>query len=94
MYDKIHASLKIGGMTMELKKCPRCGSFYNSDLLVCQNCKTNENLDVTKLKEYIEQYGCNKNAEEMSIQTGINVKNINRYLGDAQGYGITDIIND
>jgi len=73
---------------MELKKCPRCGNFYNSELNVCQNCKTNENLDVEKVKSYIEQFGVNDSMEEMAIQTGVNLKNINRYLGNSQGYGI------
>ena len=73
---------------MELKKCPRCGNFYNSELHVCQDCKTNENLDVDKLKGYIEQYGINNSAEEMSIKTGVNVKNINRYLQCSENYVI------
>ena len=74
---------------MELKRCPRCGNFYNSELNVCQDCKTNENLDVSKVKGYIEQYGVNESTEEMSIITGVNVKNINRYLHDSQKYGLT-----
>ena len=57
---------------MELKRCPRCGNFYNSDLNVCQDCKTNENLDVSKLKGYIDQYGMNASTEEMAINTGVN----------------------
>lgn len=73
---------------MELKRCPRCGNFYNSELYVCQECKVNESLDVSKLKGYIEQYGINESTEEMSIITGVNVKNINRYLSDSKKYGI------
>lgn len=73
---------------MELKKCPRCGNFYDSELYVCQNCKTNENLDVKKVKGFIEEYGLTESAEEMSIKTGVNLNNINRYLGNSQGYGI------
>lgn len=73
---------------MELKRCPRCGNFYNSDLNVCQDCKTNENLDVSKLKGYIDQYGMNASTEEMAINTGVNVKNINRYLSDTEKYGL------
>jgi len=73
---------------MELKKCPRCGSFYTSELFVCQNCRTNETLDVETVKNYIVQYGLNESAEEMSMKTGVNLNNINRYLGNSQGYGI------
>ena len=79
---------------MELKRCPRCGNFYNSDLNVCQDCKTNENLDVSKLKGYIGQYGMNASTEEMAINTGVNVKNINRYLGDTEKYGLLENKNN
>lgn len=79
---------------MELKRCPRCGNFYNSDLNVCQDCKTNENLDVSKLKGYIDQYGMNTSTEEMAINTGVNVKNINRYLGDTEKYGLLENKNN
>mgnify|MGYP005768626599 CR=1 FL=1 len=79
---------------MELKRCPRCGNFYNSDLNVCQDCKTNENLDVSKLKGYIDQYGMNTSTEEMAINTGVNVKNINRYLSDTEKYGLLENKNN
>ena len=79
---------------MELKRCPRCGNFYNSDLNVCQDCKTNENLDVSKLKGYIDQYGVNASSEEMAINTGVNVKNINRYLSDTEKYGLLENKNN
>ena len=79
---------------MELKRCPRCGNFYNSDLNVCQDCKINENLDVSKLKGYIDQYGMNAPTEEMAINTGVNVKNINRYLSDTEKYGLLENKNN
>ena len=56
---------------MELKKCPRCGSFFDSELYVCQNCRTKENLDVEKVRVYIEENGLTESAEEMSIKTGV-----------------------
>ena len=70
---------------MELKRCPRCGNFYNSDLNICQDCKTNENLDVSKLKGYIDQYGMNASTEEMAI---------NRYLSDTEKYGLLENKNN
>ena len=79
---------------MELKRCPRCGNFYNSGLNVCQDCKTNENLDVSKLKGYTDQYGMNASTEEMAINTGVNVKNINRYLSDTEKYGLLENKNN
>lgn len=67
---------------MEFKKCPRCGNFFHSELEVCQSCKTNENLDVQKLKNYFEENGngINTTVQEISVQTGINSRNLNRYL--------------
>lgn len=67
---------------MEFKKCPRCGNFFTSDIDVCQACRTNENLDIQKLKNYFEE---NESVEgytvqEISVQTGINSRNINRFL--------------
>ena len=41
---------------MEFKKCPRCGNFFHSDMDVCQACKTNENLDIQKLKNFFDYY--------------------------------------
>lgn len=67
---------------MEFKKCPRCGNFFTSEIDVCQSCKNNENLDIQKLKSYFEE---NESAEgytvqEISVQTGINSRNLNRFL--------------
>ena len=67
---------------MEFKKCPRCGSFFNSDLEVCQKCKANENLDIQKLENYFEKYGNEKKItmHDISVQTGISSRNLNRYM--------------
>lgn len=67
---------------MEFKKCPRCGNFFHSDIDVCQSCKTNESLDIQKLKNYFEEnHGVGGvTVQEISIQTGINSRNLNRFL--------------
>ena len=67
---------------MEFKKCPRCGNFFHSELEVCQACKTNESLDVQKLRNYIETNGTQKcsTIQQISVETGINSRNLNRYL--------------
>lgn len=67
---------------MDFKKCPRCGNFYHSELEVCEKCTTNENLDIQKLRNYFSEnvngeYGT---VQEISVQTGINSRNLNRYL--------------
>ncbi len=67
---------------MEFKKCPRCGNFFTSDIDVCQSCKTNENLDIKKLKNYFEENESTEGytVQEISVQTGINSRNLNRFL--------------
>lgn len=67
---------------MEFKKCPRCGNFYHSNLDVCEGCTTNENLDVEKLRNCFTENGnaVSATVQEISVQTGINSRNLNRYL--------------
>ena len=67
---------------MEFKKCPRCGNSFTSDIDVCQSCKTNENLDIQKLKNYFEENESTEGytVQEISVQTGINSRNLNRFL--------------
>ncbi len=65
---------------MEFKKCPRCGNFFVTDMQVCGNCIASENLDVAKLKGYFEEYGAGATIQDISIKTGINSKNLNRFL--------------
>ena len=49
---------------------------------VCQACKTNENLDIQKLKNFFEQNICTNGitVQEISVETGINSRNLNRFL--------------
>lgn len=64
---------------MEFKKCARCGSFFVTDGDVCQNCQPKDNLDMVKFRDYIEA-SCENSADVISINTGINIRNVNRYL--------------
>lgn len=65
---------------MEFKKCPRCGNFYVTENSVCHGCTNSENLDVAKLKGYFQEYGTGASVQDIAIKTGINTKNLNRYL--------------
>ena len=78
---------------MELKRCARCGKFYASDVEVCQDCEKKDFADLSKLKGFFADYyvsGVSKN--EISAQTGISARNLNRYLGyeEFSGIYITD----
>lgn len=65
---------------MEIKKCSRCGSFYTSDAQVCQNCMPKDKQDMVKLQGYVENNSCNLSKQQISIDTGISIRNLNRYL--------------
>lgn len=79
---------------MEFKKCPRCGNFFHSELDVCQGCKTNESLDVQKLRNYFEEnVNCTgATIQDISIETGISSRNLNRYLLNDEFSGIVNQI--
>lgn len=64
---------------MEFKKCARCGSFYVTDGDVCQNCMPKDRLDILKFNNYVEN-NSGVSADSISINTGISLKNVNRYL--------------
>ena len=66
---------------MEFNRCSRCGSFYLSQGNVCPKCSTKDNLELSTFKNYIQENGLNSSLENISGQTGISVKNLNRFLG-------------
>lgn len=65
---------------MEFKRCVRCGSFFVTEGEVCQNCMPKDRLDMVRFKDYVENTTGNYTAEGIAINTGISVKNVNRYL--------------
>ena len=65
---------------MEFNKCSRCGNFFISNDDVCPKCKTKDNWEFETFKTYIEENGINENLDVLSSETGITVKNLNRFL--------------
>ena len=67
---------------MEIKRCARCGRFFETEEQVCNNCIAKDDKDLGKLKEYFNEYGYSVNATkaEVSSNTGITLKNLNRFL--------------
>lgn len=78
---------------MELKRCSRCGKFFTSDLAVCQDCTAKDNLDVAKLRGYIEENGLStiSTVEQLSLSTGIAQKNLTRYLEYSEFEGVASM---
>lgn len=67
---------------MDFKKCARCGSFFLSDNEVCPKCLPKDRCDISKLTNYINDNGITDTTmANLSANTGITLKNINRYLG-------------
>ena len=68
---------------MEFKKCERCGCFYASNDNVCYNCLTKDKYEMSKFKNYINENNLSEinSLNEISSQTGISNKNLNRFLG-------------
>ena len=65
---------------MEFNKCSRCGSFYISNNNVCPKCQTKDTLEFETFKTYIQKNGLTENLETISGETGITIKNLNRFL--------------
>ena len=80
---------------MEFKKCDRCGCFFASKDNVCHNCITKERFEMSKFKSYIEENNiCDINSlNELSVETGISGKTLNRFLAQDDFSGIASQIN-
>lgn len=72
-----------GGYNMEFKRCERCGNFFVSSDSVCHNCLAKEKFEMTQFKNFIEENNISdiNTVNDLSIQTGISARNINRFLG-------------
>ena len=65
---------------MEFNKCTRCGSFYISTGNVCPKCSTKDGFEFSTFKTYIAENGLENSLEIVSANTGISVRNLNRFL--------------
>ena len=66
---------------MELNRCSRCGSFYVSSGNVCPNCSIKDGFEFSTFKSYVQENGLDNSLNSISNETGISVKNLNRFLG-------------
>lgn len=65
---------------MKFNKCVRCGSFFASDNNVCPNCQSKDEIDKLSLKNYIANHDIPDNIEMLALNSGVSLKNVNRYL--------------
>ncbi len=78
---------------MEFKKCERCGCFFLSDSAVCCNCSPKDSFEMSKLKNYLESENYSNSIDWISVDTGISVKNLNRYLSNEEFSKISSKLN-
>ena len=78
---------------MEFKKCERCGCFFTTTDNVCQNCMPRDNFEISKLRNYINDNNNANSIQDLSINTGISVKNLNRYLNENEFSEVYDKLN-
>lgn len=67
---------------MELRRCVRCGMFLTTNIDVCKDCEKKDIAELGKLKNFFSNsYVNGVSKTEISSNTGISAKNLNRYLG-------------
>lgn len=67
---------------MELKICARCGCFFSSDGDVCFRCLDKDKKDIYNLNSYIVNSASSPSVDYLSSETGVSVKNINRFIAN------------
>lgn len=65
---------------MEFNKCSRCGSFYLAPGNVCPKCSAKDSLEFSTFQSYIQENGMENSLDTISGETGISVKNLNRFI--------------
>lgn len=75
---------------MEFKKCMRCGCFFMSDNDVCCNCQSKDRMDISKLNSILDENSFDS-VQDLSIASGININNLNRFISNNQIPGIDNI---
>jgi hypothetical protein len=71
---------------MNLNKCERCGCFFASKDCVCPNCRAKDENDINQLKNFLTDSDNSVSVETLSSETGVSLKNVNRYLQDKDLY--------
>ena len=66
---------------MELNRCSRCGNFYVAEGNVCPKCTAKDGFEFSTFKSYVQENGLDNSLNTIANDTGISVKNLNRFLG-------------
>ena len=66
---------------MDLNRCSRCGNFYVAQGNVCPKCSTKDGFEFSTFKSYVNENGLENSLNNISNDTGITVRNLNRFMG-------------
>lgn len=69
---------------MNLNKCERCGCFFVSKDCVCPKCLSKDNNEISILKNFLSENDNAISVETLASSTGIQIKNVNRFLKNAE----------
>ena len=69
-----------GRKNMELNRCSRCGNFYVAEGNVCPKCSTKDGFEFSTFKSYVQENGFENSLNTIANDTGISVKNLNRFI--------------
>lgn len=67
---------------MKFNKCSRCGAFFINSGDICPNCLPKDTFEMGKLKSFLENSDSKYSLESISYDTGISIKNLNRYFSN------------
>ena len=79
---------------MDVRNCKRCGKVFTyRGMNLCNECFEKEQVDFQKVKDYLEE---NPGATlmEVSLNTGIDLRTINRFLREGRLEAEGVILND
>ena len=79
---------------MKFNRCVRCGSFFSSEDCICPNCQAKDEIDKLSIRNYLANNDTPESIELLSLQSGVSLKNVNRYLNTKEFSDIKNIFND
>mgnify|MGYP001623053090 FL=1 len=81
-------------VNMKFNTCSRCGCFFASKDDVCPSCKSKDEIDKNTLKNFLDNSDTNISLNTLSFNSGVEIKNINRYMQSSEFSNYKKLFND
>ena len=78
---------------MKFNKCVRCGCFFASSDDVCPSCKSKDEVDKNTLKNFLDNADSPLSLDNLSFNSGVELKNINRFMESKEFSNYKNLIN-